>query len=215
MGLAVTVEPPIAMRPEHRQAELRAERRRTGLPLFWRLFLANGAVLALAVLLLAVTPIEISAPLVTVEQLLLLIVGLVVMLGINFVLLRRLLAPLRRLTELMRAIDPDEPGRRLEGVDLGEPRVAALAGAFNSMLDRLESERRESARVALAAQERERLRVARELHDEIGQSLTAATLKAERAAMGDRTDMQEVVGPDQGQPRGRAPDRAGAAARGA
>jgi two-component system sensor histidine kinase UhpB len=93
----------------------------------------------------------------------------------------------------MRSIDPDEPGRRLEGVDLGEPRVASLAGAFNSMLDRLENERRESARVALAAQERERLRVARELHDEIGQALTAATLKAERAAMGDPADLQEVA----------------------
>ena len=50
------------------------------------------------------------------------------------------------------------------------------------MLERLELARHEAARTALAAQERERLRVARELHDEIGQTLTAVTLKAERAA---------------------------------
>jgi two-component system sensor histidine kinase UhpB len=53
------------------------------------------------------------------------------------------------------------------------------------MLDRLESARREAARTALAAQEGERLRVAQELHDEIGQTLTAVTIQAERAADGD------------------------------
>ncbi len=50
------------------------------------------------------------------------------------------------------------------------------------MLDRIETERRESAHRALAAQEAERLRIARELHDEVGQTLTAVALRAERAA---------------------------------
>ena len=150
--------------------------------MLWRLFLANGAVLALVVVLLAVTPIEITAPIVTLEQLLILLAGLVVMLVINLILLRRILAPLGRVTELMHSVDPDRPGRRIDDVGPGHPDAAKLAAAFNGMLDRLEAERRESARVALAAQERERLRVARELHDEIGQSLTAVTLKAERAA---------------------------------
>jgi two-component system sensor histidine kinase UhpB len=50
------------------------------------------------------------------------------------------------------------------------------------MLDRIEFERANSARRALTAQEQERLRVARELHDEVGQTLTAIALEAERAA---------------------------------
>lgn len=45
------------------------------------------------------------------------------------------------------------------------PRFDALSMAFNEMLDRLEGERRESARRVVAAQERERQRIARELHD--------------------------------------------------
>ena len=187
MGL-MSVEPPLAARAGPRP-EVSSTRRSAlppyeggGLPLLWRLFLANGAVLALVVLLLAVTPIEIRAPIVTLEQLLLLLGGLAVMLAINLFLLRRVLYPLRRLTELMQSVDPNRPGRRLDDVALHHPDVGKLAAAFNGMLDRVEFERRESTRAALAAQERERLRVARELHDEIGQSLTAVTLQAERAA---------------------------------
>jgi two-component system sensor histidine kinase UhpB len=50
------------------------------------------------------------------------------------------------------------------------------------MLGRLEAERRESSGRVLAAQEAERLRIARELHDELGQTLTAVALRAEHTA---------------------------------
>jgi two-component system sensor histidine kinase UhpB len=148
------------------------------------LFLVNAAVLVLIVVLLAVTPITISAPVIRPSELALVLAAFLALMTLHLVLLRRVLSPLQKLSDLMRTIDPARPGRRLEDVPLREAEVATLAGAFNDMLDRLELERRESARVALAAQERERLRVARELHDEIGQSLTAATLRAERAADG-------------------------------
>ena len=47
------------------------------------------------------------------------------------------------------------------------------------MLDRLEFERRDSARRALLVQEGERSRIARELHDEVGQTLTGVMLQVE------------------------------------
>ena len=47
--------------------------------------------------------------------------------------------------------------------------------------DRLETERGTSTARALAAQEGERQRIAQELHDEIGQSLTAVLLELKRA----------------------------------
>jgi two-component system sensor histidine kinase UhpB len=100
---------------------------------------------------------------------------------VNGVLMRRAFAPLERLTAVMNHIDPLRPGRRVP--DEGpESEVTQLARSFNEMLDRLEDERRDSARRELAAQERERRRLARELHDEIGQNLTALSMRLARIA---------------------------------
>ena len=71
--------------------------------------------------------------------------------------------------------------RRTRQVD-GDPDVAALAHAFNEMLERMEFERRDSARGALMLQEAERQRIARELHDEVGQTLTGVMLQVEGLA---------------------------------
>lgn len=60
--------------------------------------------------------------------------------------------------------------------------MPATADALSAMRQRLENERRECSRRVLAAQEAERLRIARELHDEIGQTLTAVALRAEHRA---------------------------------
>jgi two-component system sensor histidine kinase UhpB len=79
----------------------------------------------------------------------------------------------------MRRVDLLAPGERVRV--RGRPSEATeLAETFNDMLDRLEDERADSARRALEAQEAERLRVAQELHDEIGQNLTAALLQLGR-----------------------------------
>jgi two-component system sensor histidine kinase UhpB len=151
------------------------------LPLLWRAFFASALIMVLAAVLLVVTPVTIHAP-ATSAQLAIVLGGLALMLLANLWALGRVLAPLRKLTALMARIDPDRPGERITDIGSYGPDVAALSDAFNQMLDRLERERHESARVALAAQEGERQRLAAELHDEIGQTLTAAAIQIEHAA---------------------------------
>jgi two-component system sensor histidine kinase UhpB len=136
---------------------------------------------------LALAPITISVP-IAFEELAILVAGLIVMLAIDLLLLRKVLFPLRRLTEVMRSVSPSNPGLRLDELARDDAEVSSLTRAFNDMLDRLEAERQASGRAALAAQERERGRIARELHDEIGQSLTAVLLHTERIAADDSAD---------------------------
>ena len=138
----------------------------------------NAAVITAAVVAIAFSPATIPAP-VTVQSAFYVVAGLGVVLVANLVLLRQTLRPLQRLTELMRRVDLLEPGERIP--ESGDAEVVELAEAFNEMLDRLEDERRDAASRALYAQEGERLRTAQELHDEIGQRLTAVLLQVEQA----------------------------------
>lgn len=147
--------------------------------LFWRIFTLNAAVLTVATVVLLVTPVTVSARPVLAEALIL-AAGLAAMLVANAVLLRIGLAPLDRLTRTMSTVDLLHPGTRLQVT--GRAGIAALIATFNAMLDRLETERATSAARALSAQEAERRRIAQELHDEIGQTLTAVLLDLKRVA---------------------------------
>jgi two-component system sensor histidine kinase UhpB len=158
------------------------------LPLLWRVFAINAFLLAVATLLLAVTPVTIHAPIALLEGLDL-VVGLVVMLAANFLLLRHTLSPLDRLIERMRTVDVLQPGQRLP--ESGGVEASALVRGYNQMLDRLESERRDSGQRALRAQEAERLRIARGLHDEVGQVLTGVLLQLDSLAVDENRDQIE------------------------
>jgi len=147
-------------------------------PLFWRIFLLNAIVLVVAALLL-LGPVTVSTP-VLVTEAAVLVAGLSAMLIANAVVLRVSLAPLQRLTRAMSTIDLLRPGRRLEAG--GRPEIAKLITTFNAMLDRLGAERAASAAHALSAQEAERHRIAQELHDEVGQTLTAVLLELKHVA---------------------------------
>lgn len=117
----------------------------------------------------------------------------------NVWLVRRVVGPVQAVTNLARRVDLARPGQRLPGA-APTSEAGELALRFNEMLARLEAERRDATGRVLAAQEAERLRIAQELHDQVGQELTAVLLGLarvqDRVPDGLRDDLlavQEVV----------------------
>lgn len=139
--------------------------------LFWRLFVPNVTVLVTASIVLVLEPANGRIPV--------MVGGCLVLVTVNSILIRRAVQPLMRLVELMQRADPLVGGERLP-----RPRqnseVSVVADAFNEMLDRLEDERRESGSRVIREREAERRRISAELHDHIGQMLTAVALQLDR-----------------------------------
>jgi two-component system sensor histidine kinase UhpB len=149
--------------------------RRRYIPLLHRVAAVNALLLVVAVgvTILVLAPDRVSSFRIDAEGAALL-VALVLVVAINVYLVRRVVGPVQAVTALARRVDLDR-GERMPAS--GSPSEASdLASTFNEMLARLEAERRESTGRVLAGQEAERLRIAQELHDQVGQELTAVLL---------------------------------------
>jgi two-component system, NarL family, sensor histidine kinase UhpB len=142
--------------------------------LFWRVFAVNVGLLGAVAAALLFSPIEINAP-IKATQALIILAGLAITVAANAVLLRRVFGPLERLADRMATVDLLRPRQRLP-IDRDDE-IGRVVAAFNHMLDRLERERQQSGRRVLAAQEAERVGIARDLHDEVGQLLTGVLLQ--------------------------------------
>ncbi len=149
-------------------------------PLLHRVAMLNVllVVAAVAVTVVVLAPRKLSSFAID-EEVLVIAVAVALVVLVNVLVLRRVVGPVQALTALARRVDLTSPGQRMPAAEPSSE-AGELALTFNQMLARLEAERRESTGRVLAAQEAERLRIAQELHDQIGQELTAVLLGLSR-----------------------------------
>jgi two-component system sensor histidine kinase UhpB len=111
----------------------------------------------------------------------------------NWLLLRRRFAPLDRMISAMETVDLAAPGQASIASGTESAEVERLNLAFQRMVARLEAERREAGNAAIRAQERERQRIAQDLHDEVNQALTAVSLRLQASIEHAPVDLQSEL----------------------
>lgn len=170
------------------------ERRRRYLPLLHRVAGINALLLlvAVGVTIVVLVPGHESSYRID-EEGVAVVVAVIIVVLLNLFLLQRMVRPLQRLTAVARTVDLSDPVPSLPDAR-PDSEAGELAMTFNEMLRRLQAERKEATGRVLAGQEAERLRIAQELHDQVGQELTAALLVLSRVESRAPEDLRAAVG---------------------
>jgi two-component system sensor histidine kinase UhpB len=174
------------------------------LPLFYKILLSNSAIVALGAVagtIITVWHVETFPDDLHYELIAFFaLAGLAVSFGVNYLALKLALAPLDHIQSMVDEIRRGRRDIRLDAGALNDERFERLAATFNQMLDALEHDAHQLhqlSQATLQAQEDERQRVARELHDEAAQALTSLLVRLrllERAGDPDtaREHLQEL-----------------------
>lgn len=198
--LAGTAEPrPLAPPPEAAVGN-RGPWPLARLPLLWRVLLANALVVVFGAVVGTLVTIDatdsgshaLGLPLASVFA----GIGVVLSVAASWVVLRAAFRPLLTLERVADAVRWGDLSARVPPIPHSDPQIAHLAQVFNRTLDQLEQDRallRSAASQVIKAQEEERKRISRELHDDTAQLLFVQLLRVAALKSSSNREVREAA----------------------